>query len=184
MSVNAKASLFGIPYSVASNEEQVNDIYAAAASGENGYVCVSNVHMLVETMQSNFFFNVLKGASFIVADGMPLVWLLRCKGHKDVKRLAGFDLTHALLHRASRDDLPIFFLGSTPTVLEGISDRITLDYPSLTAVDFVSPPFRELSDNETRSLINRINTSGAKIVFVAFGCPKQEIWMYENKNVV
>jgi len=138
--------------------------------------------MLTEAHKDKSFFNVLLDASFIVTDGMPLVWLLRSKGHKDVERIAGYDLANVLLEKSSNDGLPVLFLGSTYEVLKGIEDQIKMSHPFLKVVDYISPPFRELSERENDELINKINSRKPKIVFVSFGCPKQEVWMNKNKN--
>ena len=174
--------LFNLPYSTSNSSVQLNEIYNHAKLGKSGYVCVSNVHMLTETYKDLNFFNVLNEASFIVPDGMPLVWLLKLKGFKDVERMAGYDVAQELMKKSSKDELPILFIGSTTKVLKGIEEQLKLTHPNLNVVDYISLPFRELSESENNELISRINNLGPKIIFVAFGCPKQEIWMNKNKN--
>ena len=110
---------------------------------------------------------------------MPIVWLLKLFGFKKAERVAGFDLIHALLDSSEKNKNKIFLLGSTDSVLSKISKNIKNEYPEIIISGTYSPPFSENIKN-TDLIIEKINNSNADYVFVAFGCPKQENWMYEN----
>jgi N-acetylglucosaminyldiphosphoundecaprenol N-acetyl-beta-D-mannosaminyltransferase len=89
-----------------------------------------------------------------------------------------------LFAAAEKSGLSVFFYGSTEGVLKGILQRIDREHPQLEVAGAYSPPFRELSDSEQKEHVARINASGAQIVFVSLGCPKQEIWMARNMGKI
>jgi N-acetylglucosaminyldiphosphoundecaprenol N-acetyl-beta-D-mannosaminyltransferase len=92
------------------------------------------------------------------------------------------DLLPDLLSLAAQHKMPVFFYGGTQAVLEVTGDHISKFYPDIPFTGIYSPPFRELTPDEEQDIIRIINASGAKIVFVALGCPKQEKWMAAMKD--
>jgi N-acetylglucosaminyldiphosphoundecaprenol N-acetyl-beta-D-mannosaminyltransferase len=110
-------------------------------------------------------------------DGAPLAWLMRKTGWPEQQRISGPDLMWYLLGEAQRLNIPIFLLGSTHSTLENLSKKICTAFPQLTLAGTASPPFRPMDQTEQDDLSNLICTSGARIVFVGLGCPKQEKWM-------
>jgi N-acetylglucosaminyldiphosphoundecaprenol N-acetyl-beta-D-mannosaminyltransferase len=155
-----------------------------AALGESRYVCVANVHMVMEGERAPDFARVLEAADLVTPDGMPLVWMMRSAGARRQTRVAGYDLLVALLARASRTSVPVYFLGATPETLEAVVRRAESDFPGLVVAGAVSPPFRTLSPEEVRAQQEAIRASGARLVLVALGCPRQERWMAEHKGLL
>lgn len=153
-----------------------------AKSRESRVVCVANVHMLMEAHQHPEFRQVLDRADLVAPDGMPLVWMMRWQGVPNQDRLAGLDIFFALCQRAQAEGISIYFLGSTADTLTRIDERLRLDFPRLRIAGLESPPFRPLSEEEDQALIERVNASGAGLVFVALGCPKQEFWMDAHRG--
>ncbi|WP_247237830.1 WecB/TagA/CpsF family glycosyltransferase [Telluribacter sp. SYSU D00476] len=155
-----------------------------AKSKISSYVCVANVHMIVEAYKSSTFAKIVNDADIVAPDGVPLSiglkWLYGT--HQD--RVAGMDLLPSLLLQAEKQELNVFFFGSTPEVLDAMRKRCMSIYPNLKIAGAISPPFRPLNKEEDEAIAQRINLSGAHIVFVALGCPKQEKWMAEMKGKV
>ena len=89
-----------------------------------------------------------------------------------------------LLAVAESRNASVFLYGSTPGVLNAITQGIGKEYPDLKMAGSHSPPFRILTEEEVKEDIKRINDSGANIVLVALGCPKQEKWMARNKGKI
>lgn len=146
------------------------------------YVCVANVHMTVEAIRNPNFAHVLKEADLAVLDGMPLCWSHRLLHGYKPDRIAGKHLMHALLLNAAQRKMAVFFYGSDSQKL-GISRKyLEHHYPTLLIAGMISPPFRPLSFEENASYADQIDTSGASLIFVALGCPKQEIWMHNMKH--
>lgn len=172
------ARVVGAPVTAAAFTEQISQIVDWAHKRESRMVCVANVHMLMEAVQDPEFAMVLEEADMVTPDGMPLVWMMRKQGFSNQDRVAGLDIMNEMFARAQVENLSIFFLGSTDQVLEQLRGRLSKEYPSLRIAGMYSPPFRTLSGEETCELIELLNKSEANLVFVAFGCPKQERWMH------
>jgi N-acetylglucosaminyldiphosphoundecaprenol N-acetyl-beta-D-mannosaminyltransferase len=117
-------------------------------------------------------------------DGMPLVWMLRLKGHRAQPRVYGPTLTLHLLAAAAAKGVPVGFFGGTPEVLDSLSQRMTARYPGLKIVFAYSPPFRPLDDREDEEVVAALRASGARLLFVGLGCPKQERWIDAHRQQV
>jgi|SRR6185369_120531 len=150
----------------------------------SSYTCVANAHMVVEAHNNREYAGIINSADLVTPDGMPLVIGLKLLYDTTQERVAGMDLVPDLLRAASDADLSVFLYGSTTEVLQGVISRINKEQPELKIAGFRSPPFRQLTREEETEEISMINTSGAHIVLVALGCPKQEIWMSCRKGKV
>lgn len=151
---------------------------------ESKAVCVANVHMLMEARWHMAFAQVLKNADMVTPDGMPLVWMMRLLGQKSQDRVAGMEILHSLCEEASREQVKVFFLGSQQLILERMRTRLEKEYPNLDIVAMRPLPFRPLTTAEDEALIQEIHESGAGLVFLSLGCPKQEKWMAEHQGKV
>lgn len=145
-------------------------------------VCVANVHMMVEARRSPEFLGILEQADIVTPDGMPLVWVMRFSGARRQQRVAGMDLLPALCGAAERRQVGIYFLGATSDVLARIRERLNHERPNVKIVGMEALPFRPMTDEEDSALVARVNASGAGLILVALGCPKQEIWMDQHRD--
>jgi N-acetylglucosaminyldiphosphoundecaprenol N-acetyl-beta-D-mannosaminyltransferase len=166
--------------------KKVVDIIAewCGKKNQSRYVCVSNVHMCIETYDSDVFRSVVNNADIVVPDGKPLVIGSRLLGGEESQQVRGADLTRALLELSNEQSLSIGFYGGSEQALNGIRDVIALRYPNAELNCLISPPYREISEKEDNEYIESINESGVNILFVGLGCPKQEIWMANHKGKV
>jgi N-acetylglucosaminyldiphosphoundecaprenol N-acetyl-beta-D-mannosaminyltransferase len=150
-----------------------------AVRGEPHYVCAANVHMLMETRDSTAFWRVVNEADLVTADGMPLVWLLRWRGEDDSERVYGPDLMLEVCRAAARARIPIALFGGTSGVLRKLAANLMRLFPDLNIVSSISPPFGNFTASQNSEYAAQLAASGARIVFVGLGCPKQETWMAE-----
>jgi len=153
-----------------------------ANDGQGGYVCISTVHMVMEGHDDPDFQRIVNGADLVTPDGMPLVWALKLLGIKQAERVYGPTLTTIVCREAARQGVPVGFYGGTDEVLEMMKANLLRDYPNLDIAYIYSPPFRPPTDEEDRQVVEDILNSGAKILFVGIGCPKQERWMAAHKD--
>lgn len=160
----------------------VERIAALAVNRSSSYVCVANVHMVVEAFSDSGFASIVNSADLVTPDGMPLSKSIGLLYGLKQERVAGMDLLPDLLGMAREKRLSVYLFGSTETVLETIEKKIAQDFPGLTVAGAFSPSFRPATPEETEAQIARINESGANLVLVALGCPKQERWMAANKG--
>lgn len=147
-------------------------------------VCVANVHMLMEAHWNPDFARVLKQSDCLTPDGMPLVWMLNLLNGRLHDRVAGLDILNAVCDRAQHSQISVFFLGADDATMRAARQRLTQDFPQLKIAGMKPLPFRPLTAEEDHQLTQEVNDSGAGIVFVALGCPKQEIWMHRHRDQV
>lgn len=152
-----------------------------AQARESRYVAICNVHVVVSASRDAVYREVINGSDMATPDGAPVAWMLRRLGFAGQSRISGPDLMWALCERAAQENLPIYCYGSTDATLGLLEARLRAAFPDLHTT-MESPPFRALTAEEDAATVERINASGAGIVFVGLGCPKQERWMAEHRG--
>lgn len=176
--------LFSFPFSTLSFNDTTRKIIELAQEKKGAYVCATNVHMTVEALRNPAFASVLSVADLAILDGMPLCWSYKILYSYKPDRIAGKHIMHALLLEASEKNIPVFFYGSTIEKLARAKTHLLQNYPDLQIAGMLSPPFRPLRFDELHAHAYQINSSGASLVFVALGCPKQEMWMHNMKDQI
>jgi N-acetylglucosaminyldiphosphoundecaprenol N-acetyl-beta-D-mannosaminyltransferase len=159
-------------------------ILAWAGRRESRSVCLANVHVVMEAYDDPVYRTAVNGADLVAPDGMPLVWVLRRMGHCLKDRVYGPTLTLRVLEAAARQGLPVGFYGASPSVLAALIENVQREFSGLCVAYSHSPPFREPTPEEDDATVRDINSSGARILFVGLGCPKQELWMHKHKGRV
>src|ERR1044072_6517000 len=160
----------------------VSNIVTMGHHKESANVCVANVHMFIEAYKDQSFNNIINDATMVTPDGKPLTWVLNYLYGIRQDRVAGIDLLHDLLHQMMLKKLPAFFYGGTPALLEKTENYLRYAFPDLPIAGMYSPPFRPATREEEDKLVDKINNSGAAVVLVILGCPKQEKWMASMKG--
>ncbi len=167
-----------------SYQAAVTQITSWAKMNESRYVCAANVHMIMEAYDLRSFMEVVNSADLVTPDGMPLVWMMRRLGAPSQERVYGPELMIKLIEASAQSSIPIGFYGSSSKVLESLVNRIKKEYHSIDIAYSFSPPFRLLSNEVDTRIINEINSSGVRVLFVGLGCPKQERWMAQHKGKI
>lgn len=145
-------------------------------------VHAANVHMIMEGHDDPAFQQVIDTADLVVPDGVPLVWALKMQGQAGASRVYGPTLTLHVCAAAEKKGLSIGLYGGTPESLDAFQAFLHQRFPALEIACAISPPFRALSPEEDLAYTRQIKSSGAKILFVGIGCPKQEWWMYRHRD--
>lgn len=179
-----QVSVLGMRVDPTSYREVTEKVIAWAQAGESRYVCVANVHMVMEAYDDPVFRNIVNSADLVTPDGMPLVWMLRRQGFPEQERVYGPELTLRVCQAAAEEGVPVGFYGGKPEVLRALVNQLKRRFPFLKVAYAHSPPFRPLSQAEEQEVIQAIRASGARILFVGLGCPKQERWMAAHKGRV
>ncbi|WP_194776840.1 WecB/TagA/CpsF family glycosyltransferase [Pararhodonellum marinum] len=179
-----KVKLFKTKVSVGEYQDYLSAITSLGLSKQSSYVCFANVHMLMEAYDHPEINQAVNSADIVSPDGRPISVLIKKNYGIQQGRACGMDLFPDILNSAEKNQLSVFFYGSTQEVLEKIEEKINLDYPKLKIAGSFSPPFRQLSPSEEEDVISLINDSGANLIFVSLGCPKQEMWMYRHKGKI
>lgn len=139
------------------------------------YLC--NAHVVVSAAQDSAFAAALQRGNLALPDGMPVAWMVARQQRRRQPRIDGPDLMAAVCAGAERDGLGVYLYGSTEATVGLLLARLRQRWPALHVAGAHTPPFRPLTADEMAHDVSRINTSGAAIVFVGLGCPKQERWI-------
>jgi N-acetylglucosaminyldiphosphoundecaprenol N-acetyl-beta-D-mannosaminyltransferase len=154
-----------------------------AAAGQSRYVCVATVNNLIEGCDDPGYNGMMEAADLVTPDGMPLVWGLRLLGVPDASRVYGPDLTLLVCEEAARQGIPVGFYGGHDDVLDDLTAALGRRWPELRVAYRWSPPFRALTDEEEARVDDELLRSGARVLFVGLGSPKQERWMADRRHL-
>ena len=157
-------------------------IQVLVESQTSSYAIAANVHVVMTGFWQSEYQKIINEAALVTPDGMPLVWVMRQLGNNGQSRVYGPDLMLAWCERAAEKDLSIYLYGGTEEMLKKLTQKLSEQFPTLKIAGSHSPPFRPLTPEEEQQDCDRINTSGASVVFVALGCPKQEQWMARQQG--
>jgi exopolysaccharide biosynthesis WecB/TagA/CpsF family protein len=170
-----KHDLFGVRITASDYDQIVDVVLRAAKERVSAVVSLHAVHAIVESTRDPDLLAKVNRFEAVLPDGQPVRWALnRLHGLEIIERVYGPELMLRLCSRAADDDIPIYLYGSMPNVLELLKLKLLALFPELQIVGTESPPFRALTPEEDAAVVRRINDSGAGIVFIGLGCPKQD----------
>jgi N-acetylglucosaminyldiphosphoundecaprenol N-acetyl-beta-D-mannosaminyltransferase len=156
---------------------------AMIAAGARGYITAAAVNLVMSAQEQPATLAATLGATLVVPDGQPLVWALHALGHPQATRVYGPDLMAKFCERAARHGTPIYLYGGRgPAERELLERRLRERFAGLRIAGGSSPPFRTLTAAENDREIELINSSGAAVVWVGTGQPRQEQWMHEMRS--
>ena len=176
--------ILGMRVDATSYEDATQRIVAWAQTRESKYVCISNVHMTMETYDNPTFARLVNDAALVTPDGMPLVLGLRALGVKNASRVYGPTLTLHVCEAAAQMGIKIGLYGGTPESLAAFVEFLQKRFPGIQIACQIAPPFRPLTPEEDAAYTQEIVESGAEILFVGIGCPRQEFWMKAHHNQI
>ena len=176
--------ILGVPVSRIEMRDAVSIVLKAVADRRAQYVCVRDVHGLMRSVEDPAMMDIQHKAALVTPDGMPLVWVGRMRGHRDISRVSGADLMDALCDASQGTEISHFFYGGREGVAELLIAKLKARYPQLEVAGHYCPPFRALTVAEDASVIDMIRASGAGIVWVGISTPKQEFWMRDHVSLL
>jgi N-acetylglucosaminyldiphosphoundecaprenol N-acetyl-beta-D-mannosaminyltransferase len=140
--------------------------------------------MIMEGFDDPEFKNIINSADLVTPDGMPLVWGLRQLGIKEADQVCGPTLTMYVCEAAANSGIPVALYGGTEESLTDFTALLYDRFPAMRVICQILPPFRPLSTDEDVAYTQQIVASGARILFVGIGCPKQELWMAQHQSKI
>lgn len=180
-----RRALFGVRMSATHYEQLGRIIFHAARRREGGAVTFLAVHGLVTAALDAKFRAQVNRLDGVACDGQPVRWAMnRFERTGLTDRVYGPEMMRRACRRAADEGIGIYLYGSTQQVIDLLKKNLTDQFPNLRIVGAEPSAFRELTDQEDRELINRINDSGAGILFVGLGCPRQEIFAAEHRHSI
>ncbi len=173
------AEILGIPLAISDYEQVLDWMEAMIAADARGYVTAAAVNLVMSAQEQPQTLAAVLDATLAVPDGMPLVWALHALGHAQATRVYGPDLMAHFCARAARNGTSIYLYGGRhdDAARELLARRLRERFPGLHIAGASSPPFRELTPEEDEHELALINASGAAVVWVGTGQPRQEQWM-------
>lgn len=160
--------------------KDLDEIYSL--NKENIQINTINAHSYNVAQNDEVFAKVLLQSDLLLPDGQSVVWAKKILTKQNLKRITGFDLFQWEMNRLNQSNGKCFFLGSTNETLQKILDKVEIEYPKV-KVKAYSPPYKtffSLEDNQC--MLDEINIFEPDVLFVGMTAPKQEKWVYENKD--
>ena len=165
-------------------EKVVNYLQENLQDTKGKYICISNVHTTVMAYEDYKYMQVQNNSIMSLPDGKPLQIISKIRGYKNAERVTGPDLMEAIFQLSEKKGFTHYFYGSTEETLQKLVNNLQKKYPKIKIVGTCSPPFRTLTKEEDRNIIQEINDKNPDFVWVRLGAPKQEIWMFEHRQVI
>lgn len=148
------------------------------------YVCVAPVSTIVFCQKDGKYKEIVNGANMVTPDGMPVVWLGKLQGFKQVSRTYGPDLMALICEKGQAQGVRHFFYGATNATLDILQKELKLRYPQIVFAGAIAPECIEVGQKEDLSIIEKINNASPDIIWVALGSPKQDYWMFNHRKEI
>lgn len=148
------------------------------------YICVSNVHTTVTAYEDPDYLKVQNGGLMAIPDGGPLSTVGQKRGYKNMARTTGPSLMGEIFKISAEKGYRHYFYGSKEETLEILKQKLEEKYPGIQIAGMYSPPFRPLTEDEDKEVVERINETKPDFVWIGLGAPKQEKWMAEHQGKI
>lgn len=182
--MRVRRDVVGSPIDVLTWRQALDSLAEWSSRKDSRVVCIVNAHSLALAREDAGYRQVIAESDMATPDGMPVVWMLRRLGAREQARIDGPELMWRYCAESARRGESVFLYGSTEDTLDLLRDRLETAFPGIRIAGAHSPPFRPLTEEEDAAIVRRINASGAGLVFVGLGCPRQERWMHEHRGRV
>jgi len=178
-----KREVLGVQVTPTNYEEATETIVEAAKQRQTAVVSCHAVHAIVTASCDRSLREKVNTFDMITPDGQPVRWALNLLHRtKLTDRVYGPGLTLSLCEKAAQQGVSVYLYGGSPDVVEKMRENLLKQYPSLKIAGYESPPFRPLTPEEDEQMVQRVNASGAGVVFIGLGCPKQDLFAYDHRD--
>ncbi len=176
-------AVLDVPIAVITMDEAIRQVNQWAANGSRAHlVTFVNAHMAVEAQLRADFRESLREMDLNCPDGAPVFWLARREHGSSISKISGPEFMPRFCEQSVALGHRHFLYGGTDGVAADASAALEKLYPGIQIAGHYCPPFRPLTETEKTEVIGAINESGADVVWVCLGCPKQEQWMAEMRD--
>ncbi len=179
-----RVDILGVEINAMDMDDAVEAIDGWIRQREPTYVCLVPAHSVMEARRDEEYRRILNGSGLTTPDGMSIVWLLKLRGQRRVQRVYGPDLMLEVCRASVEAGWSHFFYGGEEGVAEDLVSTLESRCPGLRIAGTHSPPFRQLTPEEDAEVSRRIEDSGADLVWVGIGSPRQERWIAEHAGKV
>jgi N-acetylglucosaminyldiphosphoundecaprenol N-acetyl-beta-D-mannosaminyltransferase len=168
----------GLPLAPMTTRQVIQAVDGLIQARVPSYFITANLNYAMLTHRHQDLREINRQASFIVADGMPLVWTAWWRGTPLPERVAGSDLIFELCRLAAGRKYRVYLLGGQPSVAQEAANNLVARYPGLEIVGMASPQVSELTQAENARLVEQVRAARPDLLFAALGQPKGERWIY------
>ncbi|MDD5199115.1 MAG: WecB/TagA/CpsF family glycosyltransferase [Terrimicrobiaceae bacterium] len=172
-----RANVLGIGVGAIHLSQAVELILSGVANGDHGYITVTGVHGVMEAQADAELHRVFDRAWLVTPDGMPMTWVGRWQGHREMNRVYGPDLMRDIFHATRNGEVRHFLYGGEEGVAERLKALLTQRFPGTTVCGIYTPPFRPLTEDEESELEDIIRHAAPHIIWIGLSTPKQERFM-------
>jgi len=172
-----RVNVLGVGLSVLNLSTALDAIADAVRNRRKGYICVTGVHGVMEAQDDPAFKNILNRAFLCTPDGMPMVWMGKLNGHKEMSRVYGPDLMLDVCAWSEKSGCRHFFYGGQPGVAELLAEKLQARFPKLQVAGCYTPPFRPLTPEENAALAEQVRQTRPDVMWIGLSTPKQEKFM-------
>lgn len=178
-----RVNVLGVGLSILNLKLALEAIGDALARKRKGYICVTGVHGVMEAQQDPRFCAILNRSFLNTPDGMPMVWLGKLNGHREMDRVYGPDLMLLVCEYTRDHGYTHFLYGGADGVAQELQRKLEAKFPGIKIVGTYTPPFRPLNETEEADLIRLVAEKKPDIIWVGLSTPKQEKFMaqYQDK---
>ncbi len=176
--------ILGVNVAVSNLQQSTEYILENLERLRGNYICLSNVHTTVTSYSNHEYRRIQNEAYLALPDGSPLSYVQRLRGFQEARQVAGPDLMNSMWKATENTEVTHFFYGASQETIDLLREKLKERYPGLKIVGMVSPPYRTLSAEEDEQYVKMINDSGASVLWVGLGAPKQEEWMNAHKGKI
>ncbi len=175
-----RVTILGVPIDPVTFEEMIDTIAGWISQGDRVYqICTASPEFVMIAQDNADFMQVLQETDLCVADGVGLLFAARYLGKRLPERVTGSDGVPLIARRAAREGWKLFLLGAAPGVAEKTAERMIAENPGLEIVGtYAGSPAPE----EAAAIVARVNASDADILMVAYGAPRQDLWIKRNRE--
>jgi N-acetylglucosaminyldiphosphoundecaprenol N-acetyl-beta-D-mannosaminyltransferase len=172
-----RVNVLGVGVSALNLDSAVAAVEQALLSQTKGYVCVTGVHGVSEAQEDPAFRAILNRSFLTTPDGVPMVWMGRLQGFRQMGRVYGPDLMLRVCESSAARGFTHFFYGGGPGVAEELKGRLEQRFPGLRILGTYAPPFRPLTAEEEAGLVRQVRALKPDVFWVGLSTPKQEKFM-------
>jgi N-acetylglucosaminyldiphosphoundecaprenol N-acetyl-beta-D-mannosaminyltransferase len=177
MALSDRARILNGTFDRVTLNETLDQVMAFVREGKRGWLCTVNVAILMMMREDLFLQRFVDDAAFIVADGQPLVWVSPLFGAPLPERVTGVDLVVELSRRAAAEKAGVYLLGANADIVHKVADELKRQAPGLIISGVADGYF---GPDEAKARASAVKDSGARILFVAMGVPRQEKFLREH----
>lgn len=169
--------VLGVPFDTFTMKEAVERVMEFLSDGGQHIICTPNPEIVMEAQTDKQLMEILKASDLVIPDGIGVVWASKYSEIKIKERVPGFDLTQNVFEKIKDTDYKVYFFGGAPGIASTAAKKTMNKYKGLNIVGTRNGYFNK---DDEKQIIEEIKKSGADILLVGLGAPKQEKWIYDH----